>query len=97
MARFSLTPADLEGRELVINYSTSAFGSVRVELQDAAGSALDGYALNQCPVLYGDAIEHTVSWESGPDVSALAGRPVRLRFALTDADLYSIRFTSGKG
>ena len=90
-------PLTFEGRELVINYSTSAFGSVRVELQDEAGSALDGYALNQSPVLYGDAIEHTVSWESGPDVSALAGRPVRLRFALTDADLYSIRFTSGKG
>ena len=27
-----------------------------------------------------------------PDVSRLAGQPVRLRFVMKDADLYSIRF-----
>jgi hypothetical protein len=81
-----------EGRELVINYSTSAFGSVQVEVQDSAGSALEGYSLAQCPVIYGDEIEHTVSGAGGSDVSRLAGNRVRLRFALKDADLYSIRF-----
>ena len=85
-------PLTFEGRDLVINYSTSAFGSVQVEVQDEAGSPLDGYSLAQCPVIYGDAIEHTVSWEGGSDVSALAEGPVRLRFVLKDADLYSIRF-----
>jgi hypothetical protein len=33
-----------------------------------------------------------VTWKSGRDVSGLAGRPVRLRFAMQDADLYSVRF-----
>ena len=31
-------------------------------------------------------------WKQGPDVGALAGKPVRLRFVLKDADLYSLRF-----
>jgi len=30
------------------------------------------------------------------DVSALSGQPVRLRFELKDADLYSLRFTTGE-
>ena len=32
--------------------------------------------------------------EGAADVSRLAGRPVRLRFALSDADLYSLQFTA---
>jgi hypothetical protein len=33
-----------------------------------------------------------VHWQSGSDLGTLAGKPVRLRFVLRDADLYSIRF-----
>jgi len=31
-----------------------------------------------------------VKWSAGTGVSSLAGKPVRLRFELKDADLYSI-------
>lgn len=34
----------------------------------------------------------TATWKNGGDVSALAGKPVRLRFVLNDADLYSLKF-----
>jgi len=85
-------PLTFEGKELVINYSTSAVGSVQVEIQDAAGTPLDGFALAQCPEIYGDEIERVVTWAGGSDVSALAGKPVRLRFVMKDADLYSLRF-----
>jgi len=85
-------PVVFEGRELVINYSTSAAGSVQVEVQDAEGNPIDGFALAQCREIFGDDIARVVSWEGGSDVSALAGRPVRLRFVLKDADLYSVRF-----
>ena len=40
----------------------------------------------------GDAIEREVRWKGGADVSALAGRPVRLRFVMKDADVYALRF-----
>lgn len=42
--------------------------------------------------LYRDQINRVVSWKSGTDVSQLAGKPVRLKVELKDADLYSFRF-----
>lgn len=45
-----------------------------------------------CPEVFGDQLERVVAWTSGPDLSALAGKPIRLRFTLKDADLYSLRF-----
>jgi hypothetical protein len=33
-----------------------------------------------------------VWWQSGPDVAALAGRPVRLRFVLRSAKLFAFQF-----
>jgi len=85
-------PLRFEGRELVVNFSTSAAGGVAVEVQDEAGKAVEGFALSDCPAIFGDAVEQTVRWKGGPDVSALAGRTARLRFVLKDADLYSLRF-----
>ncbi len=85
-------PLIFEGKHLVMNYSTSAAGSVRVEIQDAEGKPISGYTLTDCPETYGDSVDQVVSWKAGNDVGSLAGKPVRLRFALKDADLYSIRF-----
>ncbi len=87
-------PLIFEGRELVLNYSTSAVGSVRVELQDANGLPIPGFAMAECLDIYGDEIERVVRWKTTSDVSPLAGKPVRVRFELKDADLYSIRFRS---
>ena len=80
------------GKELEINYSTSAAGSVRVELQDASGKALPGFTLAESQEIIGDHIARVVTWKSGSSVAALAAKPVRLRFVMKDADLYSIRF-----
>jgi hypothetical protein len=33
-----------------------------------------------------------VAWKGGEDVSSLAGKPVKLRFRLKDADLFSFQF-----
>jgi len=85
-------PFVFDGKKFVINYASSAFGSLRVEIQDAGGKALEGYRLDQCPLIYGDEIEHTVTWDGGSDVARLSGDPVRLRFVMRDADLYSLQF-----
>ena len=85
-------PLKFKGKQLEINYSTSAAGSVRVEIQDADGKPIPDFALEDCPEIIGDQIERTVSWKQGSDVGALAGKPIRLRFVLKDADLYSLRF-----
>ena len=85
-------PLLFQGGRLLLNYSTSGAGSVRVEIQDAVGKALPGFALEDCDELYGDALEQAVAWKNNPDLSKLAGQPVRLRFELRDADVYAMRF-----
>lgn len=85
-------PVSFSGDRLTINFASSAAGDVCVEIQDAAGNPLPGFALEECPPLFGDALERTVTWQQGSDVGSLAGQAVRLRFVLRDADLYSFRF-----
>ena len=80
------------GQTLVINFSTSAAGSIRVEVQDQQGRPLAGYSLAECDEVFGDDLERTITWVGRSDLSDLAGKPVRLRFELRDADLYSLRF-----
>jgi hypothetical protein len=85
-------PLRFRGQSLALNFSTSAAGSVRVEIQDANGQPLPGFALDDCPPIFGDTVERSVTWVKGRDVSALAGQAVRLRFVLNDADLFAFQF-----
>jgi hypothetical protein len=89
-------PLRFKGDRLGINFATSSAGSIRVEIQDANGKPLTGFKLKECPDVFGDEIDRTVEWKSGTDVSDLAGKTVRLRFVLQDADLYALKFSSGK-
>lgn len=85
-------PVRFTGKQLSLNFSSSAGGEVRVEIQDEAGFPLPGFSLNDCPPIFGDTVARTVTWKGGSDVSALAGKSVRLRFFLKDADLFSFQF-----
>jgi hypothetical protein len=87
-------PIRFSGAQLRINFSTSAGGCVKVELQTAQGKPIPGFALSDCPELIGDRLDHPVQWTSGKKVAELAGQPVRLLFYLRDADLFSFRFHS---
>lgn len=91
---FISKPLIFAGRQLSMNYATSAAGSLRVEIQDASGTPLPGFALDDSLEHYGDSVDQIVAWKSGSDVSALAGKPVRLRFVLADGDLYSFVFVA---
>jgi hypothetical protein len=85
-------PLVFQGQRLAVNFSTSAAGGMRVEIQDPQGKPIPGFGLADCGELFGDALERQVVWRGGPDVSKLAGKPVRLRFVLHDADLFALRF-----
>ena len=90
-------PLTFTGTALEINYRTSAAGSVRVEIQDLDGTPLAGFTAADCPEIIGDEIERVVTWKAAAgkpqaDLGKLAGKPVRLRFILADADLFSFRF-----
>jgi len=89
---FLTHPLTFSGRTLVLNMSASVAGWIRVEIQDAAGRALPGFSLKDTVEVLGNDIEKRVRWKSSGDLSALAGRPVRLRVLMKEADLYSLRF-----
>jgi hypothetical protein len=89
---FVTKPLTFSGTELELNYSTSAPGYIRIEIQEEDGAPVPGYSLEDFPELVGDMIDGVAAWRNGPSVEKLVGETVRLRFVMKDADLYSIRF-----
>ena len=92
-------PMIFDGDNLVLNFATSAAGSIRLEIQDAQGNPLPGFSLEESPLIWGDEIEHTVRWERthakatfDKPLARIVGKLVQLRFVMKDADLYSLRF-----
>ncbi|MCH8217236.1 MAG: hypothetical protein IH892_10745 [Planctomycetes bacterium] len=85
-------PITFYGKRLTVNFATSTGGKIQIELQDVNGKPLKQLSLNDCRPLQGDAVDQTVRWGKSADVGSWAGKPVRLHFRLTNADLYSFRF-----
>ena len=82
-------PLRFTGNNLELNYATSAAGFVRVELIGP-----DGAKIAESGELIGDRIARTVLWQDGKSLQEWQGKPVRLRFRMKDAELFSLRFTS---
>lgn len=86
-------PFVFDGSSMILNVSTSAGGHVLVDILDEHDQPIDSYLATGRDRITGDAIEHTVTWSGSGDVGKLAGVPVRLRFRMREADVYSIRFS----
>jgi len=89
---FLTKPFTFKGSRLVINFATSAAGEMEFEFVGPDGTPKSGFTEDDCRPVIGDQVDREVAWKSGPDVSSLAGKPVRLRVVMRDADLYSIQF-----
>jgi hypothetical protein len=85
-------PIIFKGRHLRLNIDTGSMGTAFVELRDADGKPLPGFLLADCEEIGGNFIDQRVYWKGNPDVSSLAGRPVRIHFKLTRAKLYAFQF-----
>lgn len=85
-------PIRFQGKQLSLNFSTSGAGGILVELQDTNGKAIPGFAIADCYEQFGDTLDRRILWKSGKDVSELSDTPVRLKFLLKDADLFSWKF-----
>ncbi|MBL7736958.1 MAG: hypothetical protein JNL51_15985 [Chitinophagaceae bacterium] len=89
---FITRPFRFKGKKLSLNFSTSAYGTILVEIQDLKGKPIPGFSLEDCSPIFGDTIDRPVTWKSGSDLSAIEGKSVRLHVEMKDADLYSFRF-----
>ncbi|MDF2722860.1 MAG: hypothetical protein K0Q59_2535 [Paenibacillus sp.] len=85
-------PFRFTGGQLIINIDTSATGTADVALLDEAGREIEGYELESCDTIKGNFINRVVSWQGNADVSRVQGQPVKLRFTMRNAKLYSFRF-----
>ncbi|MCK5739292.1 hypothetical protein KAH55_08925, partial [bacterium] len=90
---FITKPLIFEGTTLSLNMGTSAAGSLHIEIQSADGTPIEGFSLDDCEEIFGDALDYPVSWKNQPQLSELAGQPIRLRFVLSEADVYAFQFT----
>ncbi|HBP38781.1 MAG TPA: hypothetical protein DD640_08595 [Clostridiales bacterium] len=84
-------PFIFAGERLMLNFATSAVGGIYVTLLDAEGHEIPGFKSHE---VFGDNLDRPVVFANGTDVSALAGRPIRMQFSLRDADLYSFQFVN---
>lgn len=75
------------GAVLTVNADASGGGSLKVEVLDAAGNALSGYAAAQADAITSNTYATHPTW-TGP-ISMPTGSPIALRFTLTSATLYS--------
>jgi len=85
-------PFRFTGETLVLNFSTSAAGYIKVEMLDLHGNSLDGFEEENSMEMIGNEIEKAVSWQGNPNLKNIMDQAVRLRFVMKDADLYSLRF-----
>lgn len=80
----------LEAGGLEINVSAPT-GEVRVQVSDAHGNPIEGYAYDDCLSFSGDATAWTPKWRDGRTLDALQDRVVRIHLTLANGRLYAIR------
>ena len=85
----------LDGDLLMLNLQAD-HGQTRVELLDEQGEPLPGWTRGECVPLEIDSVAGPVIWQGRHSLRELQGRPVKLRFLLTNARLYSY-WTRGTG
>ena len=81
-------PAAIEGRRLLVN-AAAVGGRLRAAITDQGGrNILAGWEPEQSVAITGDHTRTELSW-AGRNLAELAGKSVRIRFYLQNADLYS--------
>ncbi|MDB6059795.1 MAG: hypothetical protein JWO95_3639, partial [Verrucomicrobiales bacterium] len=89
---FVTRPLTFSGNRLLLNFSTSAAGGIKIAIWDANGTPVPGFTFKDSVESIGNEIERAARWKNGPDISKLAGQTVQLHFKMKDADLFAIQF-----
>ena len=86
-------PLRLAGNRLELNVNAT-HGSAAVEVLSSDGVPLPGYGASDCRAAESDEVHHAVRWKGHDRIET--NQPVRLRFYLRNASLYSFRALGGK-
>lgn len=86
-------PIRFQGTRLIVNADCGASGSLRVGLERPNGDSIPGYSPAEAVTVQGNGLNLPVRWRASGNLARVAGGPVRLRFELKSADLYSFQFS----
>ncbi len=81
-------PVRFGGKRLFVNADAAA-GELRVEILDANNNVLPAFSAAESIPIHADNTLAPVNWRSGNDLTRLAGQPLRFRFLLRNARLFS--------
>src|SRR5262249_30139189 len=81
-------PLRFDGRHLFVNVD-AAKGELRVEVLDEQGRAIKPFLRENCVPIRADRTLQAVQWRDVPDLAAVRGQTVKLRFVLTSGRLYA--------
>ena len=82
------TPVSFRGKFPFVNVA-AANGELRAEILDVAGKVIAPFTLANSLPVKGDRTRQSMAWKGVDDLGALAGKPVRFRFSLTNGQLYA--------
>jgi hypothetical protein len=80
-------PFTFEGNTLKLNFSTSARGGIYLRILDVNNVPIEGYSTCE---IFGDSIDRIIDFDA--PLSALSGKPVKLEFTMSDAEIFSMTF-----
>jgi len=81
-------PVTFKGKYLFVNVDCPK-GELKVEVLNKDGEVIEPFALEDCEPVSSDKTLVQVNWQENKDLAALAGKPVRFRFHLTNGSLYA--------
>ena len=85
-------PIQFDGKYLYVNACCTG-GSLKAEILDADGNVIPGFSLAESIPMTDDSTITRLTWSSGESLGDLAGQPVKIRFTLRNANLYSFWLT----
>jgi hypothetical protein len=88
---FMTVPLLFDGHEARLNYHTTQAGSVLVEVVGTNG-VLSGRSFAECDPLYGDYLNHSLSWRGETQIPRQNDEPVSFRFRLQAAEVFGMEF-----
>lgn len=86
-------PVRFSGRALFVNAAADG-GELRVEVLDRRGRPIEAFSRDNAIPIVRDATKQAVGWRSAADLASLRDQPVRLRFHLSRAGLFSFWVSS---
>ncbi|MDP6361471.1 MAG: hypothetical protein QF473_40550, partial [Planctomycetota bacterium] len=90
-----VTPTlSFKGDRLYLNAECSGLGEISAEIQTGDGKPAEGFSMDDAVTIVRNGTRQEVWWKDGPDVTALSGKPVRLRFRMRSAKLFALQFAS---